>query len=180
MNRVSTNKTNMETAALKKRPVGMTILLVMSLINACWNILNGIVSFLMLPIVTSTYQNGQMEEMMGPFYSAMSDETKQMMVDGMRILSQIDPKYFIFLSIIFIGSLVGVIRMFKSDKVGFHIYSIAQILTLINASVYLYPKQPQSGFFSDLLLTALFILLYYLYFKRMEMADNLPQNPEQP
>ena len=84
----------METAAQpRKRPVGMTILLVMSFINACWNILTGMVSFLVLPGIASTYESGQMEETMGPFYGAMSDEMKQMMMDGVRIFSQIDPKY---------------------------------------------------------------------------------------
>ena len=121
-----------------------------------------------------------MEETMGPFYGAMSDEMKQMMMDGVRIFSQIDPKYWIFLTLLFIASLVGVIQMFRGKKVGLHIYAIAQILMLINASVYLYPLQPQSGFVSDLLLTLIFILLYYLYFKRMEMLDNPPQSPEQP
>lgn len=171
----------METAAQpRKRPVGMTILLVMSFINACWNILTGMVSFLVLPSIASTYESGQMEETMGPFYGAMSDEMKQMMMDGVRIFSQIDPKYWIFLTLLFIGSLVGVIQMFRGKKVGLHIYAIAQILMLINASVYLYPLQPQSGFVSDLLLTLIFILLYYLYFKRMEMLDNPPQSPEEP
>ena len=158
----------------------MTILLVMSFINACWNIFTGIVSFLMLPHVASTYANGQVEETMGPFYGAMSDEMKQMMTDGMRMLSEIDPKYFLFLAILFVGSLVGVIQMFKGKKTGLHVYSISQILILINASVYLYPVQPQSGFVSDLLLTLIFILLYRLYFKRMELLENPPQSPEEP
>ena len=170
----------MENAQPRKRPVGMTILLVMSFINACWNILTGMVSFLVLPGIASTYESGQMEETMGPFYGAMSDEMKQMMMDGVRIFSQIDPKYWIFLTLLFIGSLVGVIQMFRGKKVGLHIYAIAQILMLINASVYLYPLQPQSGFVSDLLLTLIFILLYYLYFKRMEMLDNPPHSPEEP
>jgi hypothetical protein len=39
--------------------------------------------------------------------------------------------------------------------------------------------QKPSPFVSDLLLTGIFIMLYYLYFKRMEMMQN-PQNPEQP
>ncbi len=158
----------------------MTILLVMSFINACCNIFTGIVLFLMLPHVASIYANGQVEESMGPFYAAMSDEMKQMMTDEMRMLSEIDPKYFLFLAILFVGSLVGVIQMFRGKKVGLHIYAIAQILMLINASVYLYPLQPQSGFVSDLLLTLIFILLYRLYFKRMELLENPPQSPEEP
>ena len=171
----------METATQpKKRPVGMTILLVMSFINACWNIFTGMVSFRVHPSIASTYESGQMEETMGPFYGAMSDEMKQMMMDGVRTFSQIDPKYWVFLTLLFIGSLIGVIQMFRGKKVGLHIYAIAQILMLINASVYLYPLQPQSGFVSDLLLTLIFILLYYLYFKRMEMLDNPPQSPEEP
>ncbi len=170
----------METTAQRKRPVGMTILLVMSLINACWNIFSGFVSFLTQPHVAKMFENGQMEESMGPFWGTMSDEMKQMMTDGVKMLSQIDPKYFLFLAILFVGSLVGVIQMFKKKKTGFHIYSISQLLILINASVFLYPKQPQSGFVSDLLLTLIFILLYYLYFKRMEMVNNPPQSPEQP
>lgn len=157
----------------------MTIILVMSFINACWNILTGIVSFLILPGVASSYESGQMEEAMGPFYGAMSDEMRQMMMDGVKVFSQIDPKYWIFLTLLFVGSLVGVIMMFKGKKEGLHVYSIAQILMLINASVYLYPLQPQSGFVSDLLLTLIFILLYRLYFKRMEMLDNPPQSPEE-
>ncbi|MBR3491189.1 MAG: hypothetical protein IKH44_02670, partial [Bacteroidales bacterium] len=72
----------------------------------------------------------------------------------------------------------GVVKMFKGDKRGLHIYAIAQILMLINASVFLYPLQKPSPFTSDLLLTSIFILLYYLYFKRMEMANNQSQNPD--
>ena len=95
-------------------------------------------------------------------------------------MKQVNPRYYLFLLVLFIASLVGVLKMFKWDKRGFHIYSIAQILMLINASVYLYPKQPQSNFASELLLTLIFILLYYLYFKRMETSENLPQNLDQP
>ena len=83
----------------------------------------------------------------------------------------------VILIVLFIASLIGVILMFKGDKRGFHIYSIAQICMLINSSVFVYPLQKPSPFFSDLMLTALFILLYYLYFKRQEMMANM-QKPE--
>ena len=156
----------------KKRPVGFTILLILSLINACWNIFRGLVMFLTVPRLAEMMGNGQLEEMMQPFNATLSDEMRDAMTAGMDMMLQIDRKYWLFLALLFIASLIGVLRMFKSDKRGVHIYSIAQILLLINASGYLYPNQPQSGFLSDLMLTLIFIMLYYLHFKRMDLADN--------
>ena len=109
----------------------------------------------------------------------IGEEELQLALDGMKMMAQIDPKYWLFLGLLFVGSMVGVVKMFKGDKRGLHVYAISQILMLIDKSIYLYPKQPQSGLVSDLMLTLVFILLYYLYFKRMEMSE-MPQNPEQP
>lgn len=155
----------------------MTILLVLSFINACWNIVSSLVSYFFIPSMAAMLENGQLEEMMAPF-SEMNEEMTKMMTEGMTMLSQINRNYYLILLVLFIASLVGVIMMFKRNKRGFHIYSIAQICMLINSSVFLYPLQPQSQFTSDLLLTAIFILLYYLYFKRMEMQHDTP-NPNQ-
>lgn len=151
----------------------MTILLVLSFLNACWNILSSLVSYFFIPKLGTMLDNGQFEEMMAPF-SGMNEEMTKMMTDGATLLSQVNPSYYLILMILFIGSLVGVIKMFKFDKRGFHIYSIAQILMLINASVFMYPLQQPSPFFTDMMLTGMFILVYYLYFKRMEMQN--PQN----
>jgi hypothetical protein len=161
----------METTEQKQRPTGMTILLVLSFINACWNILRSIVMYFTTPRITEMLDNGQFEEMMQPF-SAMGEEFTKAMTDNMTTLSQINTNYYLILLVLFIASLVGVLRMFKGDKRGFHIYAIAQILMLINASVFVYPLQKPSPFVSDLLFTTIFILLYYLYFKRMEMPQN--------
>ena len=160
----------------QKRPVGMTILLVLSLINACWNIFNSLMSLFVVPRMTEMMNNGQFEEMMQPF-SAFGENFTKTMTEGMNILSQIDPKFYLILLVLFIASLIGVIMMFKGNKRGFHIYSIAQICMLIDNSVFVYPLQKPSPFFSDLMLTAMFILLYYLYFKRIEMAKTT-QDPE--
>ncbi|MBO7616968.1 MAG: hypothetical protein J6T22_07155 [Bacteroidales bacterium] len=161
----------METTEQKQRPTGMTILLVLSFINACWNILRSIVMYFTTPRITEMLDNGQFEEMMQPF-SAMGEEFTKAMTDNMTTLSQINTNYYLILLVLFIASLVGVLRMFKGDKRGFHIYAIAQILMLINASVFVYPLQKPSPFVSDLLFTIIFILLYFLYFKRMEMPQN--------
>ena len=140
----------------------MTILLVLSFINACWNIFRSVVMYVTTPRLAEMLDSGAFEEMMQPF-SAMGEDFTKSMNDTINVL---------------IVSLMGVRRMFKNDKRGFHLYSISQICMLIAHSVYVYPLQKPSPFTSDLLLTAVFIFLYYLYFKRMELANDLPQNPE--
>ena len=150
--------------------------MVLSFINACWNIFSSSISLIMKPGLTEMRNNGQLEEMMKPF-SAMGGDFAKAMNDAMQVFSQIDSKFYLILIVLFIASLIGVIKMFKGDKLGFHIYSIAQICMLIDNSVFVYPLQKPSPFFSDLMLTAIFILLYYLYFKRLEMSQPT-QNPE--
>ena len=154
----------------------MTILLVLSFINACWNILRSIIMYFTTPLMSEMLNNGQFEEMMEPF-SSMGEEFTKAMNDSMTVLTQINTNYYLILLVLFIASLVGVIKMFRGDKRGLHIYAIAQILMLIDASVFVYPLQKPSPFFSDLLLTAIFILIYYLYFKRMDLTQD-HQNQE--
>ena len=161
----------METTEQKTRPTGMTILLVLSFINACWNILRSVILYFTTPRMAEMYENGELDKMMEPF-SAMGEEFTKAMNDSMHIFTQINPNYYLILLVLFIASLIGVLKMFKGDKRGFHIYSIAQICMLIDHSVFVYPLQKPSPFTSDLMITILFILLYYLYFKRMQMVDT--------
>ena len=169
----------METATHpQKRPTGITILLVLSFINACWNIIRSFVMYLTTPRIAEMLRNGEFEEMMLPF-SSFGEEFTKAMADSMGLLAQINPNYYLILLVLFIASLVGVIKMFKGDKRGLHIYSVAQICMLIDHSVFVYPLQKPSPFVSDLLFTVIFILLYFLYFKRMDMLQN-SQNQEQP
>ena len=155
----------------QKRPTGMTILLVLSFINACWNILRSIVLYFTTPRMAEMMGNGQFDEMMEPF-SAFGEEFTNAMTDSMLAMSQINPNYYLILLVLFIGSLIGVIKMWKCNKRGLHVYAISQILMLINASVFVYPLQKPSPFVYDLLLTVMFIVVYYLYFKRMEMSRH--------
>ena len=149
----------------------MTILLVLSFINACWNILRSIVLYFTTPRMAEMMGNGQFDEMMEPF-SAFGEEFTNAMTDSMLAMSQINPNYYLILLVLFIGSLIGVIKMWKCNKRGLHVYAISQILMLINASVFVYPLQKPSPFVYDLLLTVMFIVVYYLYFKRMEMSRH--------
>lgn len=162
----------------------MTILLVMSFLNAVLNIFSSIIMFFGTLLMSEMMKNGQFEEAMAPFLSTASEEMRTAMMDSMTTLCNIKPVYYLIMLLLFVGSLIGVIKMFKWNKPGFHIYSIAQMLMLIAASVYKYPLMQPSSFMTDMLLTAMFILVYYLYFKRLELtnqskpSDNTP-NPFQ-
>ena len=162
-----------------KRPTGMTILLVLSFINACLNILSNLIMYFGTPYLSELVKNGQFEATMEPFLASASAEMRQAMLDSMTMLSNIKPVYYLFMMVLFIVSLIGVLRMFKWNKTGFHLYSLSQILMLIASSVYKYPLQHPSPFTYDMLLTLMFILVYYLYFKRMEFQNqqNTPPNP---
>ena len=155
-----------------KRPSGMTFFLVLSLINACFQIISSFVCYFTLPTVKTMIDSGEFEETMAPFFKGMDSEMVSQMIDTMSITASTNPNYYLILFVLFIGSLFGVLYMFKLNKRGFHTYSISQICMLINASVFIYPRQEVSAFTSDLLLTVLFILLYYLYFKRLEQNND--------
>ncbi|MBR1513512.1 MAG: hypothetical protein IJ622_04385 [Bacteroidales bacterium] len=155
-----------------KRPTGMTILLVLSFINACFNIFSNIIMYFFTPMMAEMLKNGQLEEAMGPFMTAANEEMRTAMMDSMTALANIKPIYYLFMLVLFIGSLVGVIRMLKYDKRGLHFYAISQLLMLIVSSIYKYPLMQPSPFTTDLMLTVMFILVYYLYFKRMELMQD--------
>lgn len=158
----------------------MTILLVLSFLNACFNIFSNVVMYFFTPMMSEMIKNGQLEEMMGSFMTSANEEMRTEMMNSMSMLSNIKPIFYLMMLVLFIASLIGVIRMFKWDKRGLHIYSIAQLLMLIASSVYKYPLMQPSPFMTDLLLTAMFILVYYLYFKRFEMTNRADSNNETP
>lgn len=161
-----------------KRQTGMTFLLSLSFLNACLSIFSSIIMYFFTPMLAEMMKNGEFEEEMRPFMATANEEMRTAMMDSFTALSNIKPVYYLIMLLLFIGSLIGVIRMFKLDKRGIHFYAISQILMLIASSVYKYPMMHPSPFTTDLLMTAMFILIYYLYFKRIEMPNQ--QNTPNP
>ena len=158
-----------------KRPVGMTILLVLSLINAILQIFSALGMYLTVPAMSQMLADGSLEEAMAPFLGLMrmDDEATQAFWEVLENRLTINPVYYLFTGLLYIGSLIGVIKMFKLQRTGFHFYSISQMLLLIVSVVYVYSTQGSAGFFNEFLMTVMFILIYHLYLKRIE---NDPQN----
>lgn len=153
-----------------KRPVGMTILLVLSLINACLQIFSSLGMYVSLPIMSQMMENGDLEETMAPFLTLMqiSGDDLDAFWQIIEVRLTINPIYYLLTALLYVGSLVGVIKMFKLQRTGFHIYSISQMLLLIITVIYIYSKLGSEGFFNEFLMTVMFILIYHLYLKRVE------------
>ena len=164
------------TAQPPKRPVGMTILLVLSFLNAVLNIFSSIIMFVGTPMIAEMVKTGQLEETMAPFLATANEEMRTAMMDSMTALAGIKPVYYLLMLVLFVVSLAGVVKILRLNKSGLHFYAISQILMLIVASIYKYPLMQPSPFMTDLLLTCMFIAVYYLYFKRMEM-ENMKNTP---
>ena len=158
-----------------KRPVGMTILLVLSLINAILQIFSSLGMWMTTPVMREMLANGELEESMLPFLTLMrmDDEATKAFWEVLENRLTINPIYYLFTALLYVGSLVGVIKMFKLQRTGFHFYSISQMLLLIVSVIYVYSTQGSAGFFNEFLMTVMFILIYHLYLKRIE---NDPAN----
>ncbi len=153
-----------------KRPVGMTILLVLSLLNACMQIFSALGMYVTTPMMSEMLENGGLEEAMAPFITIMQLEGDALDEFWTIIENRltVNPVYYLLIAVCYVGSLVGVLKMFKIQRLGFHIYSIAQMLILIVGVIFVYSKQGQNSFFNEFLTTVMLILLYHLYFKRIE------------
>ena len=155
----------------------MTILLIFSLANACLQIFGNLGTCLTAPMMSQMLANGELIKEMEPVFTILhtSDEEINLFLQILEDQLSISKVYYLLTALLYIGSLVGVVMMFRLQRTGFHVYSISQMLLLIVAVVYIYSHET-SGFFSEFLLTAMLILIYHLFFKRIE---NDPTKREQ-
>ena len=162
-----------------KRPVGMTILLILSLVNAIYQSLSALILYIYRPIMENMLESGQIEESFRVLFPTMDNTMVEAVMDNVAVQLQVNPHYYLALFVLFIGSLVGVLKMFKLQRLGFHIYSIAQLLMLIAAVVFVRPYNSQFSFFNEFLTTLMFILIYHLFFKRIEFMRAMQDQKDQ-
>lgn len=164
-----------------RRPVGMTILLTLSFLNALFNIISAPIMYFMTPMMNEMLASGALEETLKPFIANMSEADFAALMDRWQLMMDIKPLFYLFNFVLYIGSMIGVIKMFKMQRQGFHFYAISQFLILINSVVFIYSKQPENPFFTEFLTTIMLILIYHLYLKRiefMQQRSNQNQDPQ--
>lgn len=154
--------------SVQRRPRGMSLLLFLSFVNACFCIFGYFLFLVFLPQVRNMISDGSMQNLVEEAYKDMGPEAIDHAMQLMEAFTSVNPLYFLAMALLFIVSLIGVIKMYRLKKNGLHFYAIAQILMLIANSAYIYPLNIGKNLGSDLLLTLMFIALYYIYFKRIE------------
>ena len=145
-----------------QRPTGLTIACVLSFINAGWQFIGNIFSFLAYNVMQGLGQDEDYLEMMEKFVPDIDAFEAQM--QAQFAVSRIS---YLLTALLFIGSFVGVLYMWRMQKKGFHIYSISQILVLI-VTVTFVTSVTGASIWGSVILTAAWILIYYMYYRRFE------------
>lgn len=144
-----------------QRPTGLTIACVLSFINAVWQFLIGFLSF----SVFNTMQTVTSDEKFAELYENMGIDEDQLET---ALASFFAPGkfYYLLTALLYIGSFIGVLYMWRMQKKGFHYYAIAQILILIVAALMFFGATGTSPW-SSIILTALFIGIYFIYYRKV-------------
>ena len=144
-----------------QRPTGLTIACILSFINAVWQFLSNFIlfsSYNMMKTINDDENYVELMEKMGVDMDQMEE--------AMAAFFNVNKFYYLLTALLYIGSFIGVLYMWKMQKKGFHYYAIAQILILIATAVFVVSVTGAS-IVSPAILTAAFIGIYFIYYKKV-------------
>ena len=150
-----------------KRPEMLTVLCVLSFINAVWSALSNFISFAFYDTFQSLFAQIAAGEGIYEDMAEQMGDSWEIMVNASSMTALIGRGYYFFEMALYIASFVGVLMMWKLQKRGFHVYTIAQILMLITTSVFVTSKIGGGFPFGPIFWTALFVFMYYSHYKNV-------------
>lgn len=143
-----------------QRPTGLTITCVLSFINAGFQFLGNIFSFLAYNVMQGLGQDEDYLEMMEKFVPDI-DEFEATM-NAQLAVSRVS---YLLQALLYVGSFIGVLYMWRLQKKGFHIYAISQILLLIVTAVFV-TSVTGAPIWGSVILTAIWIGIYFIYYRK--------------
>ena len=143
-----------------KRPEMLSVLCVLSFINAVWSALSNFISFAFYDTFQSLFAQMAAGEGIYEDMAEQMGDSWEIMTQASEMAFSIGRGYYFLEMVLYVASFVGVLMMWKLQKKGFHIYAIAQILMLIVITVF------TKITFGPVLWTALFIAMYYPHYKK--------------
>ena len=147
-----------------KRPEMLTVICILSFINAVYN---GIANFISFAFY-DTFQNvfAQMRNGEGMF-ADMADDNWEMFAQASSLAFSVGRGYYFVEMVLFVASFIGVLMMWRLQKKGFHVYTIAQFLMLIATSIFVTSKIDGGFPFGPIFWTAAFVFMYASYYKNV-------------
>ncbi len=137
-----------------QRPELLKILCILTFVGSGLSLVSNSIMFLTIDIIRNYYAAGSFDFL-----------AEDLDLSTLEILISANSSYFIFQAVLFALSFYGAYLMWNLRKVGFHFYTIAQIVLLILPQVFL-PNMPFPTF--ELLLSVIFITLYAKNLKLMD------------
>jgi len=131
-----------------KRPGLLTVICILTYVGSGMNVISSLVIFLFFDA----------------FKVVAANIAKTFNLPGMEMLINGPAIFFAASALIYAGAITGALLMWQLRKVGFHVYTISQILLVI-APMYFF-KLSGPGLM-DILLAGAFILLYSMNLKAM-------------
>ncbi len=142
----------------------LRIVLVLTFIGSGFSILYFLTMGIMLPFMQEMRDSGALQEML----EAMG-EPYQMMAEAYDMFLAMPQAYFLVGAVLYVLSLTGAIMMWRLRKNGFHFYTTAQLLLIVNALVFLGRVGVQVG---DVMLTVLFVVYYYFALRNIGLLGG--------
>ena len=130
----------------------LKLFLMLSLINGALSSLSNWMVYGMVDFIRKMFEGKETVNMMG-------------MDLDLSLFMNTDKNFFLFQGILYVFSFTGALMMWKFRRVGFHFYTISQILLLTVASAFL-TGMPFPIF--DILLTGMFVYIYANNLKLMQ------------
>lgn len=141
-----------------QRPQLLTVVAVLSFIGSGLSLFSNLLTILFYDTVV----NINIEELKEIYPAMFADPAFQ---NTLSVIAEAGQSFFAFSTLAYAGSLYGVYKMWHLQKQGLHYYAISQIVILLLPLVFISTEMPV---LPSVLLTTLFILLYFRAFKMME------------
>jgi len=137
-----------------KRPPQLTLLCVLSFISGGISIIGYLYFFGLYDQIVEMAKEGNIPQ----FFGEEVDYS---------FLIEISRTYYLWSLLLYISSVIGVFLIWNLNGIGFHVYALSQVLLLIIPEIYITAKPFP---FFDIMITILFILLY---FKNLKLLGRL-------
>ena len=155
-----------------KRPTFLTVLCILTFIGSGWGVLSQLFSLLFTNLVDVSAQTEQLNSMMDnmesgagtSFLSGILSSSQEVMQATMMHAKSIA----VISLVLSLLSLCGAILMFSLRRIGFYIYTVAQLLLLFVVPYFAgFSMIVVMGMLFSALFTVVFIILYALNLKAM-------------